>query len=199
MQNIKLPYGLRDGELIHISEVDRGRSCDCLCPSCNGQLVARKGEYKVDHFAHYTRRECHGALETALHLAAKKILERCQSIVLPSVKMDLGIGFPFETIVQVFPSEESDPDYEEGKYLKYGENEEWQRLLAPDPVFYYRADYICGDLCTASILLSPSRVYEIDKTVLETRIDSIIPDLIVTIQNVPLLIEIYVTHSRYAH
>lgn len=53
-----LIYALKDGELIHISEADRGLACGCRCPACGEMLVARKGPVKVHHFAHYSSQGC---------------------------------------------------------------------------------------------------------------------------------------------
>lgn len=84
-----LPFGLKNGELVHISEVAKGLACGCVCPSCNHSLVARKGEKVLHHFAHHKGKECEGGLETALHIAAKKILEKHKKIVLPEVFVDM--------------------------------------------------------------------------------------------------------------
>ncbi|MEN0049692.1 MAG: GIY-YIG nuclease family protein [Bacteroidota bacterium] len=46
-----LPYGLKDGHLIHISEVERGAT-NLRCPYCNTELLAKKGKVMTHHFAH---------------------------------------------------------------------------------------------------------------------------------------------------
>lgn len=45
---MKLPYGLKDGKLVHISEVDKGKKCGCVCPACYSPFIARKGK-KIIH------------------------------------------------------------------------------------------------------------------------------------------------------
>lgn len=67
-----IPYGLRDGKLVHISEVERGKECDCICPVCMQPLIARKGDRKQHHFGHKSDTNC--CLETVLHQSAKIIL-----------------------------------------------------------------------------------------------------------------------------
>ncbi|MCC3817975.1 hypothetical protein IB293_21965 [Vibrio parahaemolyticus] len=49
-----IPFGLKDGKYYDVSEVERGRGCGCICPSCKQVLVARKGdpEKMAHHFAH---------------------------------------------------------------------------------------------------------------------------------------------------
>lgn len=86
--NIKLSFGLRDGQLVDIATVDSGLACNCVCPSCGQQLVAKKGDVKEHHFAHHDSEECSGAVETALHIYAKNILQRNKRIVLPRVYWD---------------------------------------------------------------------------------------------------------------
>jgi len=87
---IKLPYGLRNGELLHISNVKPGLDCGCVCPGCGQQLIAKKGPQKAEHFAHYEADECAGALESALHLAAKSVLENAGRISLPAVRAEFS-------------------------------------------------------------------------------------------------------------
>ena len=70
-------------EIVHISEVDRGLKCDCYCAACGEDLIARKGNIKIYHFAHFSA-ECKYGRETALHLAAKKLIEKEQKIWLPA-------------------------------------------------------------------------------------------------------------------
>jgi hypothetical protein len=82
---VKLPFGLRDGELVHISTVTSGLPCQCYCAACDATLIAKKGIKKAHHFAHYQSDECEHAVETALHFAAKKVLEESAQITLPEL------------------------------------------------------------------------------------------------------------------
>ena len=81
--DIELSYGMLNGELIHISDVKSGLVENCLCPKCGSFLVAKKGDIRKHHFAHYNFENCLGAQETAIHLLAKDILiqEKCVSLV----------------------------------------------------------------------------------------------------------------------
>ena len=81
-----LHYGIKDGELLHVSQVSRGLSCGCLCPACGATLIARQGKLREHHFAHASGDPCRYAGETALHLAAKEILSKRKEIVLPAVE-----------------------------------------------------------------------------------------------------------------
>ena len=82
---VKLSYGLRGGELVHISTVPSGLDCDCYCAACDAKLMAKKGNEYTHHFAHYKSEDCEHAVETALHFAAKKVLEEAAQITLPEL------------------------------------------------------------------------------------------------------------------
>jgi len=84
--DLKLAYGMHNGRLRHIDDVERGLNCGCVCPSCGRPLVAKKGPVNVAHFAHYQGGDCGKGLETALHQMAKEILEESREIVLPGRK-----------------------------------------------------------------------------------------------------------------
>ncbi len=85
---LRLHHGVREGKLLHISEVASGLECECVCPRCGDRLVAKKGPIREHHFAHAAGGDCPTAVETALHRAAKEILERRKEIVLPSVGIE---------------------------------------------------------------------------------------------------------------
>jgi hypothetical protein len=71
------------GKMVDIADVPSGLSCNCVCACCGESLVARKGEVKQWHFAHKSGAECAGALETALHKAAKQVLLEHRLIMVP--------------------------------------------------------------------------------------------------------------------
>ena len=73
-RKFKIPYGERDGEILHVSMVDRGIQCGCVCPVCKDRLIARKGSKTAHHFAHFSRNSCDG--ETLLHVLGKRLLAR---------------------------------------------------------------------------------------------------------------------------
>jgi len=142
-QIIKSPFGLREGELVHISEVERGLSCDCVCPSpsCGSKLIARKGKVRSPHFAHWKSDECAHGLETALHMKGKEILKKYKYINLPPVNVE-------------FPNSPKKDWIINGKYK-----------VIPE------------------------------KIILENKLGEIVPDILIYYKNVPLIIEIVVTHD----
>lgn len=53
----KVPFALDIDTQIYVDvhDVERGLSCNCICPSCDTPLIAKQGEDKAWHFAHVTR------------------------------------------------------------------------------------------------------------------------------------------------
>ena len=80
-----LIYALKDGKVVHISEVESGLKCGCVCPACGEKLVAKKGDRVAHHFAHYSGHTCEYGFESSLHLAAKEIISKAKKFVIPAV------------------------------------------------------------------------------------------------------------------
>lgn len=87
---MKLPFGLIQGRLVSINEVQAGRACEALCPSCLGPLVARKGQVLVHHFAHDGhqtgpggRSPCTQGYHVALQKMAGQLLSDGKKLNLP--------------------------------------------------------------------------------------------------------------------
>lgn len=77
MSNNKIPFGLRDGVMVGISEVQPGLACGCVCPSCHRRLQANKGKKVSHYFSHDPSKDaapCESALESSIHFMAKQIL-----------------------------------------------------------------------------------------------------------------------------
>lgn len=83
-----LSFGLKDGKLLHIDDVETGIACGCVCPHCASPLVARnrdfEGRVRRAHFAHIADVDCRGASESALHRLAKEILLQSRQLHLPA-------------------------------------------------------------------------------------------------------------------
>jgi hypothetical protein len=84
---LRLPFGLRNGQLLTIDQVASGLACDCVCPACGSRLVAKKGKVNRPHFAHHRSPDCPQATETALHLFAKDVIRRAGRIFVPQVTL----------------------------------------------------------------------------------------------------------------
>jgi len=79
---LKIPYGEREGKLLHVTTVERGLKCSCACPVCKRRLVARKGTKTAHHFAHCVGATCN--TETLLHQLGKRLLHERLSAALSS-------------------------------------------------------------------------------------------------------------------
>ena len=84
---IELKYAVYKNAIVHISEVNSGlNSGEYRCPKCHSFLIAKKGDVRIHHFAHYNYENCHGAQETALHQLAKEILLQERKLVIPGIE-----------------------------------------------------------------------------------------------------------------
>lgn len=85
-----------DGRMVHIDEVANGLACECVCLKCGGKLVGRQGNLRQHHFSHYLAIDGAGCTETALHLAAKAIIQIEKRLVLPQQLESMGINLGTE-------------------------------------------------------------------------------------------------------
>lgn len=84
MAKLELKYGINsDGRLVHVNDVERGQACQCICPDCKAELIAKQGIKKIWHFAHANGVDCKGARMTALHRLAQQIIKDQKSVRLP--------------------------------------------------------------------------------------------------------------------
>ncbi len=78
-----LQWARRNGEVVHVSQVERGAACGCICDKCGLPLIAKKGPQRTHHFAH-ANADCHGNQETLMHQMAKDIIARTRRLNLES-------------------------------------------------------------------------------------------------------------------
>ncbi|MEI8202453.1 MAG: competence protein CoiA family protein [Bacteroidota bacterium] len=99
---LKLPYGFRDNELVTIEDVESGLKCNCICPSCKKQLIARKGNINDHHFAHLENSDCGQAIETIVHRLSKEIISKEKYFVTPQINYPgTSVSVIEETEVQI--------------------------------------------------------------------------------------------------
>lgn len=87
MTDLKIPFGLLGDKLVSPSEVTNGLKCNCVCPGCKKPLIANhpKSENRVKYFSHYVKNNCSNGYESALHLAAKRVLIEEKRILVPAI------------------------------------------------------------------------------------------------------------------
>lgn len=123
---LNLTYALKDGVITHISEVDRGLKCECICPACGDKLIARKGQRVMHHFAHQSTEHCEYGYETSLHLAAKAILSQAKKMIIPPVY----VCFPNSCKDDLLVSEAREIEFDRVKL------EQWLNNIVPDVAIY---------------------------------------------------------------
>jgi hypothetical protein len=86
---LKLVFGkdTANSQIRHISEVPSGKACNCICPQCGSALIAKKGKIKQHHFSHDNLDDCGLQNESFLHLYAKRVLARENTITLPEFEV----------------------------------------------------------------------------------------------------------------
>ena len=91
MKNADRVYFARaeTGAVVQVQDVQRGLACQCTCLGCGGRLVAKQGAKVVWHFAHDQPADQRSCGETALHLAAKAVLQSLPAIWLPPAEWSL--------------------------------------------------------------------------------------------------------------
>ena len=84
---LRLRYALLKGterESRFVDDVETGLKCNCVCPCCGKEVVAKnQGKKKEHHFAHTKGADCAGARMTALHMLAQNVLEEKKQVLLP--------------------------------------------------------------------------------------------------------------------
>lgn len=76
----------KNGNIVSVADVERGLACNCICPACKEVLIAKQGDVRVWHFAHASGTECLGGAESALHHAAKHLIEKWHGMMMPEIR-----------------------------------------------------------------------------------------------------------------
>lgn len=68
-----------EGRLVHVTDVPRGKACNCACPACDQPLIAKPGHgRRRPHFSHGVVSECSEAPSLAkivINLLARQVLQ----------------------------------------------------------------------------------------------------------------------------
>ncbi|MCG6489980.1 hypothetical protein K6U37_13580 [Vibrio parahaemolyticus] len=87
----------KTNKLIHIDDVLGGLKCNCVCPGCGDQMVARKGKIKEHHFAHYIVSEKDSCRMTMIHRFFQEYFTVLDFLEIPEIEMivhDTNISIP---------------------------------------------------------------------------------------------------------
>lgn len=78
-------------QIVSITDVvDRGLNCNCKCPVCGVDYIARLGKVNKHHFGHRSNYECVYANEIAIYMLVRDMLESMRTIVLPAIPVKIG-------------------------------------------------------------------------------------------------------------
>lgn len=74
--------------MVHVSDVQRGLACNCICPMCKNPMIANKGEHNQHYFSHerkagnqFNAQLCQ---EVTIHMLAEQILRDKKRVMLPN-------------------------------------------------------------------------------------------------------------------
>ncbi|MFP4176379.1 MAG: competence protein CoiA family protein [Planctomycetota bacterium] len=174
---IQIPFAERNDQLVHVSGVESGLACSCVCPLCKEPVVARKGEIRRHHFAHFRQGECRP--ESVLHRLAKRLLcERLERLLAENRSM------PIEWTCSRCP------DTHRGNLLKRAKTVDSER-----PIGSYRPDVTLADAQKSPVALIEMVVtHPPDSSLLEWCRGENIPLLIFQVKDGPDLLSIQ--HER---
>ena len=72
----RVPWGLKDGRLVKPENVPTGLACGCVCPACDGLLIAKNAGLKMEpHFSHSNSSvSCEGYIHETAKLGLAQML-----------------------------------------------------------------------------------------------------------------------------
>ncbi|WP_411360650.1 competence protein CoiA family protein [Pseudidiomarina salilacus] len=83
-----IPFAIQksSGRWVDVTQVERGLKCDCICPACFADVVAKKGDLQDWHFAHRASDNDEGCLHAfaeSLYGSTMQILNQLSCIMVP--------------------------------------------------------------------------------------------------------------------
>ena len=90
-----IPFALSESDqrVYEPRAVPLGKLCGCVCPGCRQPVYAKhcRSGKRAPHFAHAPGSDCASGFETALHLAAKQLIEARGVLVFPSLVVAINV------------------------------------------------------------------------------------------------------------
>jgi len=104
-----IPFALSEADkrVYEPRAVPLGKNCGCVCPGCRQPVIAKHcmSGKRAPHFAHAAGYDCASGFETALHLAAKQLIETRGVLAFPeliaSIKVWDDMGHVHEPALQL--------------------------------------------------------------------------------------------------
>lgn len=81
----RLPFAFHvpTARLVSPTQTGNGLKCDCICHVCHSRVIAKQGQERIWHFAHYETTDCPATAESAIHAMAKQLIVERQAVYLP--------------------------------------------------------------------------------------------------------------------
>lgn len=90
-----IPFALSESDqrVYEPRAVPLGKLCGCVCPGCRQPVYAKHcmSGKRAPHFAHAPSSDCASGFETALHLAAKQLIEARGVLAFPSLVVAINV------------------------------------------------------------------------------------------------------------
>lgn len=90
-----IPFALSESDhrVYEPRAVPLGKRCGCVCPGCRQPVYAKHclSEKRAPHFAHTPGSDCTSGYETAVHLAAKQLIEARGMLLFPALSVSISV------------------------------------------------------------------------------------------------------------
>lgn len=153
----RVPFGFKDGVMYEPRQVPLGNKCGCICPGCNRPLTAKhalKG-LVTPHFAHQPGENCLYGRESAIHLAAKQLIEEHRKLYIPDL------------IVQVFVLDEMGYGHSPKKTLIPAGIKDFNMVRLEQSVSNFRPDIIATTINGNDLIVEIAVTHFVDDEKLE--------------------------------
>jgi hypothetical protein len=92
-ESIPFALSMDDQRLYESRDVPLGKNCGCVCPGCKKPVYAKHcmSGKRAPHFAHAPGFDCATGFETALHLAAKQLIEARGMLAFPELVASIKV------------------------------------------------------------------------------------------------------------
>jgi len=90
-----IPFALSESDhrVYEPRAVPLGKLCGCICPGCRQPVIAKHcmAGKRAPHFAHTPGSDCSSGYETAVHLAAKQLIESRRIVMFPALVTSIAV------------------------------------------------------------------------------------------------------------
>ena len=112
MSSIPYAYSRTLKRLADITEVPRGKACNCICPQCGMGMIANQGEHNADYFSHHenAKRECFYSYWASVRDMAKQIIQKARFVTIKQCPSSNLHSVPYSlnsSLIEIFSLQNS--------------------------------------------------------------------------------------------